>query len=82
MKLDSTHPLAVWLEKHDESVVDFAERTEQSFSQLYALMGGRIRKLLASTLIKIQTGTGGEVTVSEMMRWTEENYRKPERKSA
>ena len=79
-KLETDHPLYRWLERHDERVVDFAERTGISFSALYSLIQGRTRNLDAAMLTRIQTGCGGEVSISEMVEWTRANAR--ERKTA
>lgn len=76
MQTENEHPLAIWLEKHGESAMEFAEFVGVSFSTIYHLMSGRTKMPQVPTLQAIQTGTGGEVTIQEMIAWTQKQQRR------
>ena len=70
MQTDSRHPLAIWIERKGLSVeYDFAPRCGYHFVTIYALMRGAKRRPGAGLLEAIQTATGGEVTITEMLEW-------------
>lgn len=69
MQTDTIHPLQAYLDKHGEGVRDFSARAEVSFSAVYALLRGQMRNPLAEWFQRIQTATGGEVSIAEMLDW-------------
>lgn len=62
-------PLETWLDRHGESVTDFAERAGLAFSTCYDIIGGKRRSYRVDTVSRIETATAGEVTLRMLIDW-------------
>lgn len=74
-------PLHLWFERVGEKKVDFMDRTGIGNRVLYDLLDGTKRDYLYSTLRKVESGTGGEVTVRMIGDWLDRIH-KPKGKKA
>lgn len=67
--VDDQCPLEAYFETTGEKKVDFMERTGISVRTLYDILGRKNRDYGIMTLQKIETATGGVVSLRAMAEW-------------
>lgn len=70
-------PLQAWFDAHPEVViVEWAQESGIAFKTIFDLKAARRLNPKVDTLAKIEAGTGGEVTLRQMLDWINRQKRK------
>ena len=67
------HPLVLWLRRKKVAAYVFAATNGIAFAALYKHFRREVSNPKMDTLLKIEAGTGGAVTVKKQMDWLREN---------
>lgn len=63
------HPLAEWLEEEDIGAIPFAAEVGLAHKTVYNTLQGDVLNPTADTLLAIESGTGGAVSVRKQLDW-------------
>ena len=66
---DQECPLSLWFDRTGEKKLEWADRNLISRGTLFEVLGGKRSDHSISTLMKIEAGTGGQVSVRAMIEW-------------